>query len=121
MSDDDEFDIHNEDNVSLEVPAEVLPQIKEYHQVRARLLRKVKETNDEFLAAQERYRLAYVTINHELDAATLKARDICVKAKLVGDAELFFLDTSHVMKHDRAYVIKPPADGTEPKNAGTVH
>lgn len=118
---DDEFDIHSDDNVSLEVPAEILPQIKEYHQVRARLLRKVRETNEEFLAAQEKYRVAYVSINNELDAATIKARDICVKAKLVGEAELFFLDTSRVMKHDRAYVIKPPADGTEPKNSSTVH
>lgn len=108
-----EFDPNDDDNVSLEVPADMLPQVKEFHILRKKLLAEVKAENEVIANAQNHFQQRYREINAELDGAIVKARRQCIEAKLIGPDEPFFLDTSRVMKHGRAYIVKPAPEGTE--------
>jgi hypothetical protein len=114
-----DFDPNDETNDSIAVPEDLMTVVRSFHDIRMNVRHRMIEAQEAFQSAQVRYQRQATALNAELDAAIVAIRDTLLKAGLAKEDEPLFLDTSRLVKHGHAYIVKP-GNPNAPKSH-TVH
>jgi hypothetical protein len=95
---------------SIKVPADLLPGIKTFHEIREKVKREISELNKEYAALQTRMKREQLRLDSLFQGAMIVAQQAMVDAKIVTQEQVFVIDTSYLDDHGEAYIV---LEGTE--------